>query len=278
MSSSSPASSSTSAREIRVFLPPSTASSSTSTSTPTVYPPLPSEDLKPTASELSHAFRSSPLLRPGPDAPLLTRALREKEEARLGLHSSRARSYPSIRIRIRFSDRTMIESTFDETDTIDSVYSLLHDALDEDAKRKNVVIYTSPPRVEYRKDDKKWKGKSLRELGLIPSAVVNVRWDDAEMNSGAYGAPLRKDLLEKAVPLPVPVQAVEAKVEGQAEGAAAAEGKQTKPVPKWLKNIKSDYEERQEPSKRQRLTPPSEQRASNSNGVHHGESSDMQLD
>lgn len=240
MSSSSPASSSTPTREIRVFLPPSTASS-TSTSTPTVYPPLPSDDLKPTASELSHAFRSSPLLRPGPDAPLLTRALREREEARLGLHSSRNRSYPSIRIRIRFSDRTMIESTFDETETIDSVYSLLHDALDEEAKRKNVVIYTSPPRVEYRKDDKKWKGKTLRELGLIPSAVVNVRWDDAGMNAGTYRAPLRKDLLEKAVPLPVPAQAVEPTSETQ-EGAAAAEGKPAKPVPKWLKNIVSKLE------------------------------------
>ncbi|KAJ9475252.1 UBX domain-containing protein [Pseudozyma hubeiensis] len=277
MSSSSPASSSTPTREIRVFLPPSTASSSTSTSTPAVYPPLPLDDLKPTASELSHAFRSSPLLRPGPDAPLLTRALREKEEARLGLHSSRNRSYPSIRIRIRFSDRTMIESTFDETDTIDSVYSFLHDALDDEARRKNVVIYTSPPRVEYRKDDKKCKGKSLRELGLIPSAVVNLRWDEAEMNAGAYRAPLRKDLLEKATPLPVPSQAVEPKPETQ-EGAPAAEAKPAKPVPKWLKNIKSDYEERGEPAKRQRLTPPSEQIASTSNGVRHGELSDMQLD
>lgn len=218
---------STSGREIRVFLPPSS-------SAPVTIPPISDDELKPTASELKSAFRSSPLLHHGPDAPLLTRALREREEARLGLHASRNRSYPSIRIRVRFSDRTMIESTFHESDTIESVYQLLDAALDDDARAKPVVIYTSPPKTEYRRHDRKVQGKTLRELGLIPSAVVSLRWEDAAMNSNAFPAPLRHDLKASAQPLPLPVPD-----QPQASTDSAAAKSEPKPMPRWLKNIVS---------------------------------------
>lgn len=162
---------------MRVFLPPTTTTSSSTHITAEA-----DEDLKPTPEELKTAFRSTILQRNGPDAPLLTRALRERQEAQLGLHSSRHRTWDNVRIRIRFSDRTMIERSFKETDTMDQVYSFLDESLDDAVKGKGVVIYTSPPKVEYKKGDTKVKGKTLRELGLIPSAVVSLRWDQAGMN------------------------------------------------------------------------------------------------
>lgn len=187
---------------MRVFLPPTSASSSSTANASSARASGDGEEeLKPTPEELKAAFlsTSSPLLRRGPDAPLLTRALREKEEQRLGLHSSRNRVWNNVRIRIRFSDRTMIESTFKETDTIDSVYDFLHESVDETARNVGVVIYTAPPKVEYKREDKKVKGKTLRELGLIPSAVVSLRWDDARMNCKyEYGTEPREGLGCKA--------------------------------------------------------------------------------
>ncbi len=77
----------------------------------------------------------------------------------------------------------MVESTFNESDTIEAVYAFFDSVLDESVKGKDRVLYTSPPRMEYKKGDKKVQGKTLRELGLIPSAVVNVKWAEERMNS-----------------------------------------------------------------------------------------------
>ncbi|CDS00324.1 uncharacterized protein SPSC_00816 [Sporisorium scitamineum] len=258
---------------IRVFLPPSTTS-------PSIIPPPSDDDLKPSPEELKSAFRSTLLQRHGPDAPLLTRAQREKQEARLGLYPSRNRTWTSVRIRIRFSDRTMIESTFNESDTLDSVYDFLHSCLDEQVTRgKNAVIYTAPPKVEYKREDRKWKGQTLRQLGWIPSAVVSVRWDDAEMNASGYPAPLKGQLRGRAEPVPVPPsfdQPSPAQQQGSAtqsaSSSASAGGNAAKPMPKWLKNIKSNLDDRQDPAKRQRLTPPE---AGDRPRIHND---DMQLD
>lgn len=49
-------------------------------------PPPPSEgEPKPTPAELKQAFSSHINQKNGPDAPLMTKAMREKEEARLGI-------------------------------------------------------------------------------------------------------------------------------------------------------------------------------------------------
>lgn len=77
----------------------------------------------------------------------------------------------------------MIESSFSESDRIGKVYEFLDRCLDQEVvKGKSVVIFTAPPKVEYRRDDSKVNAKSLRELGLIPSAVVSLRWSDPAMN------------------------------------------------------------------------------------------------
>ncbi|SAM84987.1 uncharacterized protein UBRO_07551 [Ustilago bromivora] len=245
----------------RVFLPPS-ASSSPSTSSRLLPLPLASaeDDLKPCAEELRHAFRSTLLGRHGPDAPLLTRALREKEDARLGLHASRNRTFPHVRIRIRFSDRTMLEGDFTETDTIEKIYTLLEHALDEKVRRVGRVIYTTPPKIEYPKQDTKVKGKTLRELGFIPSAVLNIKWDQPEMNANTFPAPLRQELSMNAELLPPPPSfdqqqpaPVPASGEGkQPEPRKDGGKKESKPMPKWLKGI-ANRQDRE--ASRKRLPP-----------------------
>ncbi|GAK66616.1 alveolar soft part sarcoma chromosome candidate 1-like [Moesziomyces antarcticus] len=207
---------------VRVYRAPSSSS-------PTLPPPA-DDDLKPTPEELKAAFKSTLLGRHGPDAPLLTRALREKEEQRLGLNSSKNRHWDHVKIRIRFSDRTMVEGSFSEADTINKVYEFLESVLDPTVKGKGVVIYTAPPKVEYRRTDAKVNAKTLRQLGLIPSAVVSLRWDDPQMNSNAYPAPIRQDLSSQAQDLPA------TNVQPPTAPASAPEEKQ-KPLPKWLKNI-----------------------------------------
>ncbi|SPO32803.1 uncharacterized protein UTRI_05687_B [Ustilago trichophora] len=230
-SNSSASSSSAVGGQVRVFLPPTSSTSSTTFSSVHAISEA-EEDLKPTPEELKTAFRSTLLQRNGPDAPLLTRALRERQEAQLGLHSSRNRTWDNVRIRIRFSDRTMIEKSFRESDTIDSVYAFLDECLDDTAKGKAVVIYTAPPKVEYKEGDKKVKGKTLRELGLIPSAVVSLKWDEAGMNS-----PLKSELKHQAKPLtPPPSFDQPSPSPTPAQGSPS---KEAKPMPKWLKNIVS---------------------------------------
>ncbi|ETS60613.1 hypothetical protein PaG_05472 [Moesziomyces aphidis] len=226
MSSSHPqASGSTpsSSEAVRVYRAPSSSSPS--------LPPPADDDLKPTPEELKAAFKSTLLGRHGPDAPLLTRALREKEEQRLGLHSSRNRHWDDVKIRIRFSDRTMVEGSFSEADKIDKVYEFLESVLDPAAKGKGVVIYTAPPKCEYRRMDAKVNAKTLRQLGLIPSAVVSLRWDDPQMNSNAYPAPIRQDLRSQAQDLP------SSNAQSSTAPAASAPEDKQKPLPKWLKNI-----------------------------------------
>jgi tether containing UBX domain for GLUT4 len=164
---------------VKVYRAPADTDSPLATSTLLA---LGDEDLKPTADELKRAFKSTIAGRHGPDAPLLTKAMREKEEERLGLYSSRHRKWDNVRIRIRFSDRTQIESSFAESDTIQAIYTFLEQSLDEQTRAEPVIIYSTPPRVEYRRDDPKIAAKSLRELGLIPSAVLNLRWQNPDRN------------------------------------------------------------------------------------------------
>jgi hypothetical protein len=64
--------------QVNVFLPPNTAG-------PSHIPPPPTEEPKPTSEELKSAFTSVIAQRNGPDAPLMTKAMREREDARLGI-------------------------------------------------------------------------------------------------------------------------------------------------------------------------------------------------
>lgn len=129
----------------------------------------------------------------------------------------------------------MVEGVFTESDRIDKVYEFLDSTLNEEASKVGRVLYSSPPRVEYKRGEK----KTLRELGLIPSAVVSVRWDEARMNTNSFPAPLKKELREKAQALPPPPSFDHQQQQGGQGAGNGASGKEAKPMPKWLKNIVS---------------------------------------
>lgn len=57
-------------------------------------PPPPTEEPKPTSAELKAAFSGHISQRNGPDAPLMTKAMREREDARLGI---KKKEYSEVR-------------------------------------------------------------------------------------------------------------------------------------------------------------------------------------
>mgnify|MGYP000734107458 CR=1 FL=1 len=140
--------------------------------------------------------------RHGPDAPLMTKSMREKEEARLGkqkktwneviivlpavscLYADRL-SNIQVKIRVRFADRTQLESTFPANAQMSDIYTFVRESLHPDvlSQNKKFTLFTAPPRKDYAETDPKIKGKGLAELGLVPAAVISVRWEDAALNS-----------------------------------------------------------------------------------------------
>ncbi len=90
-----------------------------------------------------------------------------------------------VKIRIRFADRTQLESTFPSDAPISAVYAFVRDSLDPTilASGKRFTLFTAPPRRDYPERDPKAPNAGLAQLGLIPAAVLSVRWDDATMNS-----------------------------------------------------------------------------------------------
>lgn len=61
-------------------------------------PSLQQEDPRPTPAEIKEAFASHIQQRHGPDAPLMTSAMREREEARLGIKKKEYTEVSSVSI------------------------------------------------------------------------------------------------------------------------------------------------------------------------------------
>lgn len=188
-------------------------------------PPTPTEEPRPTPSELKSAFASHIAQRNGPDAPLMTKAMREREEARLGIkkkeytevRSERGQCWCSelvlisllthtkIRIRVRFSDRTMLEALFPADTQIPILYHFIRSHLAPKYATSSFTIYQSPPKRDLpERGDTKIIDKSIKDLGMAPQAIVNVRWSDTSMNANTFPAPLDSSILSQAKALPTP--------------------------------------------------------------------------
>lgn len=217
--------------DIRVFNPPNAHG-------PARIPPIQDDDPRPTASELKAAFSSHIEQRHGPDAPLMTQAMREREEARLGI---RKKEYNEARIRIRFSDRTILEATLPSSVEISSLYAFLRSHLDSNYQQKSFTIYQAPPKRDFPENpkDPKMKGKSLKELGMAPQASLNIRWEDAAMNSNTFPAPLENSLKQKAEALPTPpsFENPAGSDKSTSKSQSSDGGTAKKVMPKWLKGL-----------------------------------------
>jgi tether containing UBX domain for GLUT4 len=88
-----------------------------------------------------------------------------------------------------------LETTFASSDTIKSVAAFLRSSLKEDMKSNKFILCSlplkldwramlmqnadqSPPKREFRVSDPEIKGKTLFELQLAPSSVLQVRFLD----------------------------------------------------------------------------------------------------
>ncbi|GAA5859213.1 hypothetical protein JCM8547_008918 [Rhodosporidiobolus lusitaniae] len=190
--------------ESRYFLPPSSSTASAFASSSRSFLDLPESYFTPTPSELQQAYAGQVKKREElTDRPLLTKRLREREEAEK--NREKARRWPNTRIRIRFADRSQLEGVFPSTDKLVHLYEFVRLALREDVRENGWFLYQSPPRTEYRKGDPQWRGKTLMDLELTPSSALYIKFEeDEEFNDPSRPPPLISDLLTRAAPLPLP--------------------------------------------------------------------------
>lgn len=103
---------------------------------------LPESYFTPTAVELQQAFagqvkRREELI----DKPLLTKKLREREEAQK--NRSKASKWPQTRVRVRFGDRSQLEGIFPSTDKLVHLYEFVKLALREDLRETPFLLCES---------------------------------------------------------------------------------------------------------------------------------------
>ncbi|KAH9848430.1 hypothetical protein C2E23DRAFT_434940 [Lenzites betulinus] len=191
-SPSNPAPPPPSAPAVRYFRPPGDAPQPPVPELPDTYFDVTAADLR--AQQASLAARRDALQ----NAPLRTAAMRESEDKK-----RRAR-WPQTKIRVKFSDRSILERTFPSTDKIRAVYAFVRNSLREDVKPIKFVLY-QPPKREYRVSDPKVRDLSLVELGLAPSSVLLLKFlDDDSLNHTDVPAPLDPAILALAEDLPAP--------------------------------------------------------------------------
>ncbi|WFD08062.1 hypothetical protein MVES1_003431 [Malassezia vespertilionis] len=158
-------------------------------------PPPENDDFEPTTAELTTAYANALSQRHGPNAPLMTSAMRAKRDAEVQQHKKK---FDSVRIRVRFADRTQLEKVFPHSATILHVYELVDCALEAECGH-DYVLFQSPPKRDYLRTDPALRTTTLGELGFAPGAVLGIRWPDASRN-GAYDA-----LLTTATDAPAPL-------------------------------------------------------------------------
>ncbi|EPS96723.1 hypothetical protein FOMPIDRAFT_101701 [Fomitopsis schrenkii] len=172
------------------------------------------------------------------NAPLKTQAIRDAEDK-----VKRAR-WPHTTIRVKFSDRSQLEKTFQSTNKIKAVYAFVRNSLREDVKPIKFVLYQTPPKREFKVSDPNVRDLTLSELQLAPSSVLLVNFFDDALNHTDAPAPLDPSVLALAEDLPKPpnfdaddkpsgasTPSSGRTLAGPALGAPPTEKK----VPKWFK-------------------------------------------
>lgn len=212
----------------KVYKPPSSGASLSSSDLPDSYFTPSAADLK--AAQSTLAARTSALV----NAPLQLRATREASE------KAKRDRWPNTTIRIRFTDRTQLEKVFPSTDKIRSVYAFVQSLLREDVKPIKFILYQSPPKRDLKVSDPAVRDLTLVELSLAPSSVLLVRFENESLNSSQVPAPLPPSILSQALELPSPPNFdVEAPKEPQPSGSSSASlstpAVGARKIPKWLK-------------------------------------------
>ncbi|WFC95401.1 hypothetical protein MBRA1_002049 [Malassezia brasiliensis] len=198
-------------------------------------PPPPEHDnFEPTSAELREAFASAIQQRNGPNAPLMTSAMRARQEAASGRVK---KQYDTVRIRVRFSDRTQIEHTFPHSATINDVYTMVDSTLHEGGQG-DYVLFQSPPKRDFPRNQIR---TTLVQLGFAPAAVLGIRWADPARNATDAPAPLRSDVAARARDMPLPpsfATQIPSVRPNASDGTSsdAQQAREKRKFPKWFKS------------------------------------------
>lgn len=103
---------------------------------------LPESYFTPSPVELQMAYASQVRKREQlTEAPLLTKRLRERDEAEK--NRAKAAKWPQTRIRVRFADRSQLESVFESRQTLEQVYACVRASLNEQAAKDDFTLCQS---------------------------------------------------------------------------------------------------------------------------------------
>jgi hypothetical protein len=90
------------------------------------------------------------------------------------------------------------------------------------------TIYQTPPKRDLpEKGDAKLQGKTIKELGMAPQAIISIHWVEASMNGNTFAAPLDPSVLSQAKELPTPPSFDSVAADSTAKTPASDEKQQT---------------------------------------------------
>nr|KAJ3420781.1 Tether containing UBX domain for GLUT4 [Polyrhizophydium stewartii] len=115
------------------------------------------------------------------DAPLMTRAMREREE------EARRQKHPKTMIRVRFPEQLTLQATFWSGDRVSELYATVREHLAQ--PERAFALYVAPPHRELPGEATFW------EAQLAPASVVHFAWvnrDGAAALSSAAAAMARE--------------------------------------------------------------------------------------
>ncbi|KAJ3326435.1 Tether containing UBX domain for GLUT4 [Blyttiomyces sp. JEL0837] len=186
-------------RNLKVFLPPPDNEPAVNIERPDSFFELTPAELKLVISAQSAKAKMAG------DAPLKTKAMREREEM------EKMRRFPRTCIRVRFPDRWTLQAEFLSGETVSSIYKCVQESLPTHLQDRQFILYMSPPLKQFTD-----RTVTLWNAGLTPSTMLYFKWakeveEDHTGGGGGGGAKyLSVDRVAIAERFPVAGAAVDA--------------------------------------------------------------------
>jgi tether containing UBX domain for GLUT4 len=170
-------------REMRVFRPTDVPFDPRRVELPDDFYAATAADVKVSLEKLSGVTRSMN------DAPLMTKKLRDAEQAK------KMSRFRKVLIRVRLPDRTALQGTFTPSSTVRDVVKFVNAAL-RDPKVVKFYLFLVPPKTILKNLD-----ATLWSLGLVPAALIYLGLESGTDDSSSLLSDSALSLLEDT-PLP----------------------------------------------------------------------------
>eukprot|EP00020_Sapocribrum_chincoteaguense_P003797 CAMPEP_0170746416 /NCGR_PEP_ID=MMETSP0437-20130122/8798_1 /TAXON_ID=0 /ORGANISM="Sexangularia sp." /LENGTH=370 /DNA_ID=CAMNT_0011085167 /DNA_START=66 /DNA_END=1175 /DNA_ORIENTATION=- len=146
------------------------------------------------------------------DAPLMTREMRERAEARAASKRS-----PTTRLRLRFQDLWEVEATFLNNEKVGDVLDFIrHGGYLPDPAPASLHCFVTPPKVELRET------MTLSKHNLCPSALVYVWYDGWHSSQPCLAEAVRASAVDREMPQAATSAAPQVGADAASDAAAAA--------------------------------------------------------